>query len=191
MIWLSVFLVIPGLMVHIISDSIAKDVSGIWHTKVIAFPGINIARLSARIQNAHFLVSKPFTIIHVGTNDINSRENYSVDEIISFFNNLITLIRSINSHTHIVFSSILPRPCDYMDTSAKVKQVNKLLEGLCKERNCQFIHSFRPFFKFGKPIRSLFAVKDKGLHLNLEGTRLLRRFFINTVSHLIKGKVVL
>lgn len=90
MIWLSVFLVIPGLMVHIISDSIAKDVSGIWHTKVIAFPGINIARLSARIQNAHFLVSKPFTIIHVGTNDINSRENYSVDEIISFFNNLIT-----------------------------------------------------------------------------------------------------
>jgi lysophospholipase L1-like esterase len=146
---------------------------------VIAFPGINIARPSARIQNAHFLMSKPYkpyTIIHVGTNDINSREYYSVYEIISFFNNLITLIRSIIPQTHIVFSSILPRPCDYLDTSAKVKQINKLLEGQCKERNCQFIHSCRPFFKFGKPVHSLFAVKDKGLHLNLEGTRLLRRF---------------
>jgi hypothetical protein len=82
---------------------------------------------------------KPFTIIHVGTNDINSRENYSVDDIISFFNNLIILIRSINPHTHMIFSSILPRTCDYLDTSAKVKQVNKLLEGQCKERNCQYI----------------------------------------------------
>ncbi|XP_045159243.1 uncharacterized protein LOC123524817 [Mercenaria mercenaria] len=183
-----------GVMVHIISDSIAKDVGGIWHTKVIAFPGIGITRLSVRIQSSPYLVSKPVTIIHVGTNDINPRnpnEEYSVDDIISFYNNMITLIRNVNPHTHIVFSSILPRPCDYEQTKDKIKQVNQLLEVKCKERYCQFIHSFRPFFKYGKPVRALFAVRDKGLHLNLEGTRQLRKFFINTVSHLLKGKLAM
>ena len=178
-------------MVHIISDSIAKDVDGIWHTKVSPFPGINLARLSSRIQNTPSLVAKPFTLIHVGTNDIisrNSSDDYSVEEIISFYNNLITIIRDINADTHIVFSAILPRPCDYDITKNKVKSVNDKLSDKCKERKCQFIHSFRPFFKNGKPDRSLFAVRDKGLHLNLEGTRRLKRFFINTVSHLLKGK---
>jgi lysophospholipase L1-like esterase len=171
---------------NIISDSIAKDVGGIWHTNIIPFPGINITRLSARIEMSPSLVSKPFTIFHVGTNDIvtrNQNESYSVDEIISFYNNLITLIRRINPKTHIVFSSILPRPCDYSLTKDKVKQVNILLEVKCKERQCQFLHSYRPFFKFGRPDRSVFAVRDGGLHLNLEGTRLLRKIFIRVVSH--------
>ena len=35
------------------------------------------------------------------------------------------------------------------------------------------------------PLRELYAVNDQGLHLNTEGTRRLRQFFINTVAHLI------
>jgi lysophospholipase L1-like esterase len=132
-------------------------------------------------------VKKHFIIIHVGTNDINSHDKLSLDQIISYFNNLITVIRDI-SPTHIVFSSILPRPVDYSQTSGKVKLVNQRLEAKCKERKCQFVHSYRFFFHGGKPISDLFAVRDGGLHLNFEGTRRLRNFFIHTVSHLIKGK---
>ena len=42
-------------------------------------------------------------------------------------------------------------------------------------------------FKYGDPMRDFFfAVRDGGLHLNTEGVRRLRFFFINTVAHLLK-----
>lgn len=155
--------------------------------KVYAFPGINLVRLTAKIQRDPSLVRKPFTIIHVGTNDINSQDQLSVDQIISYFNNLITVIRDI-SDTYIVISSILPRPVDYSKTGGKVKLVNQRLEAKCRERKCQFIRSYRPFFHGGKPVSEAFAVRDGGLHLDFEGIRLLRNFFIRTISHLLKGK---
>ena len=167
-------------MVFILSDSIAKHVSGIRHAEVIAFPGINITRLTSRIQRDMSLLSRPYTIVHVGTNDV---QNLSVGEMISEYNNLITVIRRF-SNTKILFSSILPRPVDYEDTKDKVKEVNRQLKLLCAERHVSFLHSFRPFFRCGRPIRELYAVRDGGLHLNMEGTRHLRQFFINTVAHL-------
>ncbi|XP_060567834.1 uncharacterized protein LOC132726519 [Ruditapes philippinarum] len=153
-----------GPQVYILSDSIAKHVTDIRLTKVHPFPGINISRLTSKIENDPVLVSKPFTIIHVGTNDIN---RFSEEEILSLFNNLISVIRA-KSSTHIIISSILPRPVDHVLTGSKVKRINFLLKQKCLERKVQFICSFRPFFKFGKPLRDLFAVRDGGLHLNIE-----------------------
>jgi len=146
----------------------------------MAYPGINIARLASKIQREPFLVSKPFTILHVGTNDVNS---LSEDEIISDFNNLIAIVRRV-SNTFLLVSSILPRPLDYEDTSDKVKNVNKQLKKLCGENHVRFLHSYRPFFECGQPIRRLFAVRDGGLHLNTAGQNKLCSFFINTVAHL-------
>ena len=68
----------------------------------------------------------------------------------------------------------------------KVKDVNKDLMKLCEQRNIRFLHSYRPFLKFGKPIRELFAIRDHGLHLNLKGLRRLRFFYINTIVHLLR-----
>ena len=59
---------------------------------------------------------------------------------------------------------------------------------MCERRNLQFLHTYRIFLYKNKPIRSYYAVNDKGLHLNLEGIRKLRRFFVSTVAHL-KGNV--
>lgn len=36
----------------------------------------------------------------------------------------------------------------------------------------------------GNPRREYFAIKDGGLHLNLEGSRRLSEFLINTFAHL-------
>jgi hypothetical protein len=115
---------------------------------VLAFPGINLIRFTSSIQRDHSLVQKRFTVIHVGTNDINSCDNLSVDQILSYINNLITVSRDIFS-THIDFSSILPRPVDYSHTSGKVKWVNQRLEAKCKERKCQIIRSYQTFFHGG------------------------------------------
>jgi lysophospholipase L1-like esterase len=171
---------ISDIFVHIVSDSIAKHVSDVRGARVLAFPGINISRLTSRIRRDPSLVSEKYSIFHVGTNDVH---NLSVDEIISDFNNLITVVRGI-SNTKILMSSILPRPVDYSVTGEKVKEVNRRLKLLCAQRHARFLLSFKRFFKFGKPLRELFAVRDGGLHLNSEGIRRLRVCFCNTIAHL-------
>ena len=164
------------------SDSIAKYVDNIRNCEVRDFPGININSLANKIQARRLVLDKEFTIFHVGTNNIKSHD---VGEIKSCFNNLISVTRQ-HSNTKIVISAILPRPLDHTALGKKVKEVNRDLKSLCKDRHVQFLHTFRPFLKNCQPIRELFAVNDHGLHLNLEGVRRLRQFFINSVAHLIK-----
>ena len=76
-----------------------------------------------------------------------------------------------------MFSSVLPRPVDHESNGEKVKDVNKDLMKSCEQRKIKLLHSYRPFLKFDKSIRELFAIRDHGLHLNLEGLRRLRLFF--------------
>lgn len=167
----------------ILSDSMAKYVSGVKYTTVQAFPGATVSRLQSKILSQKASIDFKYTILLIGTNDISS--SLSVGEIISLFENLVTIIRS-RSSTKLIISGIIPRPCDLQTdpTESRVKSVNKELKELCKRRHLQFLHTFRIFLHKNKPIRSYFAVNDGGLHLNSEGTRRLRLFFINAVSHL-------
>ena len=147
------------------------------------FPGATIASIQNKISSHQASINFKHTIIHVGTNDIPSR--LQVDEIMSSYENLITFVRS-KSYTNLIISAIISRPCDLPADSAetRLKAVNNELEKLCTRRKVQFLKTYRIFLKHGKPIRSLFAIKDRGLLLNLEGTHMLRHFFINTVAHL-------
>ena len=54
---------------------------------------------------------------------------------------------------------------------------------LSKDRKVRLLHTYRPFLKYCLPKRE---INDQGLHLNTEGTRRLRQFFINSVAHLLK-----
>ena len=162
------------------SDSIAMYV--VRHTEICAFPDINISRLTNKLQNRHLVLDKEFSIIHVGTNDILS---LSAGEIVNSFNNLIEVVRQ-NSETTILISSIIPMLVNHQVTGDQVKLVNSKLKQLCVQRKVQFLHTFRPFIRNCEPRRELFAIKYQGLHLNLDGTRRLRQFFINTVAHLLK-----
>lgn len=169
--------------VTIIGDSMIKHIHSIDYTTIQSFPGATISRLQGKIQSHQASIFSEYTIVHIGTNDIPS--SLTSDEIISLYENLITFIRS-HSGTKIIISSIIPRPCDLPSKTAesRLKIVNRQLESLCLRRKVQCLKTYRIFLKYGKPIRSLFAVKDGGLHLNLEGSRRLRQFFINTITHL-------
>lgn len=161
----------------------AKYVTGINHTTVQAFPGATVSRLQNKILSQKASIDFKYTILLIGTNDISS--SLSVGQIISLFENFVTIIRA-RSSTKLIISAIIPRPCDLQidPTESKVKSVNKELKDLCRRRHIQFLHTHRIFLYNNKPIRSYFAVNDGGLHLNMEGTRRLRLFFLNTVSHL-------
>lgn len=169
------------------SDSIAKYVDQIRQCEVISFPGININQMACKIQSKcgrdKLILDKEFTIFHVGTNDIT---RLSVEQMMSSYNNLITVTRQ-SSSTTIVVSAILPRPKDHSSLGEKVNDANQKLKVLCKDRHVQFLHAYRPFLKNRVPVRELFAVRDQGLHLNLEGVRRLHQFFINSEAHLLKG----
>ena len=181
------FCIFTDIQVTIISDSICKYIKGIHYTEVKAFPGANISRLTWKIQKDMSLISKPFTILHVGTNDI-SQKDLSIEKIISLYNNLITFIQE-NSKTEVIVSSVLPRPVDLMLTEYKVKETNRRLRSKCLQRRVKFVASYHPFLKGGKPVTELFAVRDGGLHLNFEGIRKLKSIFVNVVSHLpLNGK---
>ena len=66
----------------------------------------------------------------------------------------------------------------------ELKKFNHELEQLCVRRKLTFLHTYRLFLHNNAPIRSYFAIRDDGLHLNTEGTRKLKLFLCNTVSHL-------
>lgn len=170
----------PGRMCSIVTDSIAKYIKDIRGTTVIAFPGINVSRMTNKISNGFVDLNYRYVIFHVGTNDINT---LSVQEICASYNDLISVVKE-KSDCKIIMSSVLPRPIDYEVNGNKVKELNNSLQTLCKSRHVQFIKSFRPFLVGGLPRRELYAVRDGGLHLNLEGVRRLRQFFINTIAHL-------
>ena len=118
-----------------------------------------------------------FLIIHVGSNNIAIHQ--SVNQIISFYGDLIHYIKWKTS-AQIVFTSILPRLCDFHQTERMVTKVNVELKSLCKRRHISFSNIYRSFLYKNKPDPSLFAPKDH-LHLNFSGTALLRKkLFINS-----------
>ena len=93
----------------ILSDSMAMHISGINHTTVQTFPGATLSRLQSKILSHKASIDYKYTILLIGTNDIAS--SLSVGQILSLFENLITVIRS-RSNTKLIISAIIPRPCD-------------------------------------------------------------------------------
>ena len=170
--------------VTIISDSIAKNVSGIDGCVVQAFRGDTISQLTNRIQSKQAkLLPFDFVIIHVGTNDIENGEPFNA--MISSYGNLIGVIREIHPSIQIIISAIIPRPRDHVITDPRIRDVNSHLNKfMSKDMNFKFICTYRPFSYYGKPNIALYAKNDRGLHLNTEGTRRLKHFFLQVISHL-------
>lgn len=128
-------------------------------------------------------MDKEFIIFHVGTNEITK---LSVEQMMSCYNNLITLTRQSSGTTKVI-SAFFPRPKDHRSQCKKVDDANNKLKALCKGRYVLFLHTYLPFLKNPEPVKELFAVKDQGLRLNLDGFRRLRQFFINSVAHLLNS----
>ena len=91
----------------------------------------------------------------------------------SLYENLVNFIRFL-SNTNLIIAAIIPRPCDLKEN--RVKSFNKELELLCKRRKLTFLHRYRIFLHNNCPIRSYFAIRDNGLHLNTEGVHKLKLF---------------
>ena len=168
----------------IISDSIAKNVSGIDGCVVQPFRGDNIARLTNRIKwKQAKLRPYDYVIVHVGTNDI--EDGASFNSNISSYGNLIGVIREVHPSVQIVMSAIIPRVKDHKATNKIIRDVNSHLNKvMSKDMNFKFICTYKPFNIGGQPNVALYSKNDGGLHLNTEGSRRLKHFFLQVISHL-------
>ena len=109
----------------------------------------------------------------------------SFDQIISDYVNLIKACRSINPNIKIIMSAIIPRPVDHDVTDPIIRKINSYLhKTLSNELKFKFICTYKPFTHAGKVKRELYAIRDGGLHLNMEGTSKLRFFFLRVISTL-------
>lgn len=168
--------------VLVFTDSIGKYLDDIICMDLVAVRGARIYSLRNMIKGRDIcLANYSHIIIHLGTNDI---VNNSVDKIIADFRELIVTIKSYSSSIKIFISSILPRPVDFSYTGNKCKSVNLELSRMCSKSNLSYIRSFKRFFHKGIPVRSLFAFKDGGLHLNEAGQYELRQCFQHAINHM-------
>lgn len=168
--------------VTIVSDSIAKYITGIEGVSLQAFRGDTIGRLTNRLLS-HQVKLEQFdhVIFHVGTNDIGNKASF--DHMISDYGNLIGICRKVKPSINIIMSAILPRPVDHENTDIMIKRVNGYLQrNMSKSMNFRFLRTYRPFMYAGKVKRELFAKRDGGLHLNTEGTNKLRYYFLRTIA---------
>ena len=106
--------------VIILGDSIVKDLPPIDGVVIKSFPGATISTLTQHIDMGHVnLVNFDYIIVHVGTNNIANRNSY--ESILSDYGNLIGRIKQKKSWIRIIVSSILPRPCDHLETDQMIK----------------------------------------------------------------------
>lgn len=160
-----------------------------------SFPGSTIAALAMHIDKGHVNFSNyDYLILHVGTNDIQNTTVHVINEnpqkieeekggILSDFGNLIARIKNKKASIRIIVSSILPRPCDHEYSNDLIKDINKKLRlELAPDLGFHFVESWKAVSKFGTFRRYLYAKNDRGLHLNTEGSRRLRYFFLRVIS---------
>ena len=68
----------------------------------------------------------------------------------------------------------------------KISATNTDIEIVCKKKKFPFLHNYRPFRDktTGGIHRHMFASKDGGLHLNLEGQRVFSNFLLQAVKRI-------
>ena len=96
-------------------------------------------------------------------------------------------VRRFNATCFIIFSAVLPRGCDWQHTQELYLAFNRFLRRLAREKHCGFMPTFTSFIHKdgsmkGRPISSLFAIRDGGLHLNLVGRQVFADRFKMALS---------
>ena len=148
---------------------------------VEVFPDLTISQMTGEFSKEKFsflLHQKSVIIVHFGTNDI---QILDPGQIVSNLNDLFFKIRETNKQIQIMRSAILPRPDQSKEINQNVKTTNVAIEKMCKARKFPFLHTYHPFSdKKGQYHRHMFG--DDGLHLNLEGSRVLSNFYLQAVK---------
>lgn len=184
-----------GMPIKVMTDSIGKLLPGLrdcYHELKI---GYTVKRLTEEIYDGSVRVGGlKVILLHMGTNSIDARKwqrfmtwQQRLGQIQDEFRQFYKAVRTFNGSAFIIFTSVLPRPCDWGTTKCLILALNRFLCQYARQTRSGYAPVFTSFvhkkdeklfdaegkevgmFKKGDPIRNLFADRDGGLHLNLAG----------------------
>lgn len=192
-----------------------KGFNNLRKSDVICRRGSDPAKMLKYIQlNMHILKRRyKVIVLHIGTNYFGSRNEWGkylqfvndqcsfaeyteyIDSInatpakgsvYTFKNTIKLIIDLIKFHTNalIVISGIIPRPWDHERRANILRVYNDTLKGL-QDRRVVFIDTPKLFF-LDDELATRFFDWD-GLHLNVEGHKLLQSFFGEKIWSLIEA----
>jgi hypothetical protein len=172
---------IPDCEMLYLGDSIIKYTSGIVNTQVVAYKGINVAQLGARIMSHKipYIHGKRLILLHVGTNNVEYNDS---QEIIEQFQYLVNVIRHQVPDINIAISHIIQRPKDYLQTSMTVWEVNTKLDELKEAWDVQTLPVFSKFTHCSAPVVDYFAID--GIHLKKNGIDELSKYIMKMMGQL-------
>ena len=165
----------------VLSDSILKYCFLPNHADLCAIRGATSQTLINKVRSEDIpLLQYRLIIIHVGTNDVNNGDG------LTFINRLITLVAEIrvrNPYVHIVFSAVIPRILDHVDSEEVIKKLNQDAKQWCKQR---YWATFYPTYKtlVYQGLLNLLGNywADDGLHLTDRGTKRMSQIIKNIVA---------
>ena len=169
----------------LVVDSIMKIVPDFDHIFHLMKPGASMRSMADEIEKGKIRIGGFRALwFHVGTNaaapvavhvdGVQRMVAPSVDDVMAQYRRLKNTIRFYNRDALLLFSSVLPRLCDFETTGALVLAVNTRLKTWCRgEANTCFVDVYEEFTHksgqhMGEPKRHLFSSKDD-LHLSREG----------------------
>ena len=179
-----------GKPILVITDSIGKALPPQRSWEHVLLSGKSFPDATARVYDRSMAVGGRRVIaIHLGTNGVchrtwartTSLEN-RLNELMIQVKQLYTAIRTFNGTCFIIFSAVLPRKVDWSDTKSLCLKFNNSLKKFCTQKHCGYMPTYTSFAikkgdGKGDPIPGLWAVKDGGLHLNLQGRFLFSQRF--------------
>ena len=170
-------------MLSILCDSIGKHVQAFDNCVVHAFPGTTVERLTSKLKRQpHLVRNADFVLIHVGTNNVQTRSPAIIRQL---FELLVNQILSIVPNARILVSSILPRLRDFDQTNAKIRSINNDLEHNAI-RHTVFIRTCGPFLRGGRPRDEMYR---DGLHLTARGILLLRQVWMTKYTEVQRRRL--
>jgi hypothetical protein len=161
----------------IIGDSIVKNFRHIKDCDVYSFSGVSLEEMTKLISSYPSLISSVSTILlHCGTNNI---EKDTTETILSKFEALVHVVKSINADAKILISSILPRPLDFSTLGFRATVINSSLKRKCLNWGVYFVATHKMTLKFGKFCPEFY---QDGIHLNQPGVKRVRQFFCQRLA---------
>ena len=173
-----------------VTDSIPKLIPGFGHLYHDLRRGATVTDIIRDVRRGYIKIGgHNAVLLHVGTNSLRVKRNSCAPEpdflipakdVIAQLTQLRDAIRAINYHCIIIFSSILPRPCDHDQTGPEIELINAAMKAWAQsEMRVAFIDSAAPFTYQdgalrGQPQEALFTHRD-WLHLNNDGLHLLAK----------------
>ena len=118
-------------------------------------------------------------VFHLGTNSLDYRSwrhkgswQEHLPVVQEELKAIYQAVRRFNATRFIMFSSVLPRGCDWELTRDLYIAFNCFLRSFARDKHCGFMPTYYSFIhkdgvRKGRPLAGLFAVRDGGLHLNL------------------------